>query len=173
MKELEPQLALLKNYEVDFIVVGGVAVVAHGADYLTHDLDVCYSRGSDNIERLVAALKSVNARLRGAPAGLPFILDARTIRQGLNFTFDTDIGPLDLLGEVAGVGGYKEAREGSITAELFGFQVSILSLDKLIAAKRAAGRSKDLMALPELEAIQEVQKTARTETGNNPADIDS
>ena len=173
MKELEPQLALLKNYEVDFIVVGGVAVVAHGADYLTHDLDVCYSRSTDNIERLAAALKSVNARLRGAPAGLPFILDARTIRQGLNFTFDTDIGPLDLLGEVTGVGGYKEACEGSITAELFGCQVSILSLDKLIAAKRAAGRSKDLMALPELEAIQEVQRTAQSEICSDPGDTDS
>lgn len=162
MIELEPQISLLMKYSIDFIIVGGTAVVAHGADYLTNDLDVCYSRTDDNLEKLALALKSVNARLRGAPLGLPFILDARTLKSGLNFTFETDIGPLDLLGEVLGVGGYKEARDKALTFELFGYQVLILALDKLIAAKRAAGRPKDLVILPELEAIQEIQQSAQT-----------
>ena len=157
MKELEPQIALLNGFQVDFIIVGGVAVIAHGAVHLTYDLDVCYSRAPENLERLARALQSVNAGLRGVPAGLPFILDARTIKQGLNFTFETDIGPLDLLGEVAGVGIYDDAAREAVTTEFFGHEVKILSLDKLIAAKRAAGRPKDLLVLPELEAILEAQ----------------
>jgi hypothetical protein len=158
MKEFEPQIELLKKYEVEFIIVGGVAVVAHGAGYLTHDLDVCYARSAENLEKLAQALQSVNARLRGAPPGLPFILDARTLKQGLNFTFDTDIGPMDFLGEVAGVGGYAQAREGAIPSQLYGYQVQVLGLEKLIAAKLAAGRPKDLVIIPELEAILELQQ---------------
>lgn len=157
MKELEPQIALLTQSGVEFVIVGGVAIVAHGADYLTHDLDVCYSRSTENIEKLAKAMQSVKARLRGAPANLPFIPDAHTIKQGLNFTFDTDIGPIDLLGEIAGVGNYAEANAQAVRVNLFGFQVQIISLDKLIAAKRAAGRPKDLLVIPELEAILEGQ----------------
>ena len=159
MEKLEPQITLLVRFQVDFVVVGGVAVVMHGADYLTHDLDVCYSRAPENLEKLAQALQSVNARLRGAPAGLPFILDARTLKQGLNFTFETDIGPLDLLGEVAGVGDYPEAIKQAMTGKLFGHELQFFSLIHLIAAKRAAGRVKDLLVLPELEAILEAQKS--------------
>ncbi|MEK7830840.1 MAG: hypothetical protein AAB401_07130 [Acidobacteriota bacterium] len=163
MKKLEPQIALLVRFQVDFIIIGGVAVVMHGADYFTHDLDVCYSRIPENLEKLAAALKSVNARLRGVPAGLPFILDAQTLKQGLNFTFETDIGPLDLLGEVAGVGTYLDAIKQSLTGQLLGYDLRLLSLHHLIAAKRAAGRPKDLLVLPELEAILETQNS-ETET---------
>jgi hypothetical protein len=159
MQAFERQIALLAEFGVDAVIVGGVAVVLHGADYLTHDLDVCYSRTPENTERLARALQSVNARLRGAPAGLPFILDAQTIRRGLNFTFDTDIGPLDLLGEVAGVGTYSEVAAGAARTELFGFSVQVISLGGLIAAKRAAGRPKDLLVIPELEAILEAQSS--------------
>ena len=77
------------------------------------------------------------------------------MRNGLNSTFDTDIGPLDVLGEIAGVGGFDEAREGAVTYELFGRTYPTLALHKLITAKRAAGRKKDLAMIPELEAIQE------------------
>ncbi|MEP7336352.1 MAG: nucleotidyltransferase [Acidobacteriota bacterium] len=159
MKELEPQIALLKRFQVDFVIVGGVAVVMHGAVHLTYDLDVCYSRAPENLEKLAQALQSVKARLRGAPANLPFILDARTLKQGLNFTFETDIGPLDLLGEVAGIGNYSDAIKQAMTGELFGHELQVISLTHLIAAKRAAGRPKDLLVLPELEAILESQKS--------------
>ncbi|MGH9800575.1 MAG: nucleotidyltransferase [Blastocatellia bacterium] len=159
MKKLEPQITLLVSFQVDFIIIGGVAVVMHGADYFTHDLDVCYSRTPENLEKLATALKSVNARLRGVPAGLPFILDAQTLKQGLNFTFETDIGPLDLLGEVAGVGTYLDAIKQAMAGQLFGYDLRLLSLSHLIAAKRAAGRNKDLLVLPELEAILEAKKS--------------
>ena len=155
MEEVKQQLELLSRYSVECVIVGGVAAALHGSSIPTYDLDVCYARDLANLDRLAKALTAVHATLRGAPKGLPFILDADTLRNGLNFTFDTDIGPLDVLGEIAGVGGFNEAREGAVTYELFGRTYRVLALNKLIGAKRAAGRKKDLAMIPELEAIQE------------------
>lgn len=160
-KIIEAPLRLLAEYKVDCVIVGGIAAALHGSMLLTNDVDVCYARDSSNLKRLAEALQSVNARLRNAPEGLPFILDAETLERGLNFTFSTDIGDLDLLGEVRGVGVYKDVLDGSLTFELFGHHFAVIDIGKLIAAKRAAGRSKDLIALPELEAIQEAQAMMR------------
>ena len=75
----------------------------------------------------------------------------------MNFTFATDIADLYLLGEVRGLGHYEDVVAGSLKVELFGYSFAVLNIGKLIVAKRAAGRAKDLIALPELEAIQEAQ----------------
>src|ERR1044072_8514761 len=99
-KVIEAPLRLLGEYKVDCVIVGGVAAVIYGSALLTSDLDVCYARDSANLLRLAEALQSVHARLRNVPEGLPFILDAETLHRGLNFTFTTDIGDVDLLGEV-------------------------------------------------------------------------
>jgi hypothetical protein len=157
-KIIEAPLRLLAEYKVDCVIVGGIAAALHGSMLLTNDVDVCYARDSNNLKRLSEALQSVNARLRNAPEGLRFILDAETLKRGLNFTFNTDIGDLDLLGEIHGVGVYNDVLDGSVTFELFGHQYAVIDIGKLIVAKRAAGRPKDLIALPELEAIQEAQQ---------------
>lgn len=156
-KTIEAPLRLLAEYRVNCVIVGGIAAAIHGSSLLTNDVDVCYARDSSNLKQLAEALQSVNARLRNAPEGLPFILDEETLKRGLNFTFATDIGDLDLLGEIRGVGVYEDVLEGSLTVELFGYDFAVIDIGKLIVAKRAAGRPKDLIALPELEAIQEVQ----------------
>jgi hypothetical protein len=154
---IEAPLRLLGEYRVNCVIVGGVAAAIHGSLLLTNDLDVCYARDAANLKQLAAALQSVHARLRNAPEGLPFVLDAETLKHGLNFTFATDIGDVDLLGEVSGVGNYEEVLEDSVTVDLFGYNFAVIDIGKLIVAKRAAGRPKDLIALPELEAIQEAQ----------------
>ena len=105
--------------------------------------------------RLVDALRSVNATLPGAPKDLPFLLDEETLSSGLNFTFDTDIGSIVFLGEVQGVRNYEECLKDSNAFELFDVPCRVLSLEKLIAAKRSAGRPRELVALAELEAIPE------------------
>lgn len=155
---IEAPIRLLGEYKVDCVIVGGVAAAIHGSSLLTTDLDVCYNRNVANLLRLAEALQSVHARLRNAPAGSPFILDSETLKRGLNFTFTTDIGDLDLLGEVRGIGNYDAVIAGAVKVELFGYEFAVMDIGKLIAAKRAAGRPKDLLALPELEAIQEAQE---------------
>jgi hypothetical protein len=162
-KIIEAPLRLLGEHKVDCVIVGGVAAAIHGSSLLTNDLDLCYARDGANLMRMAEALQSVQARLRNAPAGLPFILDAETLKRGLNFTFATDIGDLDLLGEIRGVGDYEAVVAGSVTVELFGYPFAVMGIGKLILAKRAAGRPKDLLALPELEAIQEAQELTHDE----------
>jgi hypothetical protein len=159
MDEIAQGLKLLAEYQVECVVVGGVAAWANGSSQATFDVDVCYARDLPNLTKLIQALHSVRATLRGAPKDLPFILDEETLRRGLNFTFATEIGDIDLLGEVRGVGLYPDCLENSEPLEMFGHSFRVLSLEKLIAAKHAAGRTKDLLALPELEAILEYRKT--------------
>src|SRR2546430_1661806 len=120
MAEIASGLKLLADFRVDCVVVGGVAAGARGSSQATFDVDVCYARDPPNLMRLTEALRSVNATLRGAPKDIPFILDEETLRRGLNFTFDTDIGKIDILGEVQGVGWYAECIQHSDQIEVFG-----------------------------------------------------
>jgi hypothetical protein len=162
IKIIEEPLLLLGKNAVECVIIGGVAAALYGATNLTNDLDVCYARNAENLERLATALRSVNAKLRNALPDLPFILDAETLRRGLNFTFTTDVGSLDLLGEVRGIGFYEEVNSEATMYELFGYSFPVIEIGRLILAKRTAGRVKDLIALPELEAIQEQQLKDRS-----------
>lgn len=155
MIDLQTLVPHLVNGGVEFVIVGGVAATVHGSSYVTDDLDICYARTEVNLARLAAALVPYRPRLRGAPADLPFIWDAGTLRRGLNFTLRTDLGDVDLLGEVTGIGTFEQARQTSIMVTLFDVECAVLSLDKLIVAKRAAARPKDILLLPELEALRE------------------
>jgi hypothetical protein len=145
----------LVDGRVDFIVIGGLAATIHGSAQATFDIDVVYSRKDDNIERLTSVLAPFNPYLRGAPPGLPFRLDAETVRRGLNFTLITTLGELDLLGEVTGGGTYEELLPYSADLEALGVRCRCVTLEKLIHLKRAAGRPRDLNVLAELEAIAE------------------
>ena len=153
--DLEKMLANLVRHEVEFVIIDGVAATAHGSAYVTYDLDFCYRRDAANLQKLVAALGPLNPELRDAPQNLPFFWDLKTLQRGMNFTLKTDWGDVDLLGEVAGVGTFAEVWAASIQVELFGLPCAVISLAGLIAAKRAAGRPKDQLLLPELEALHE------------------
>jgi predicted nucleotidyltransferase len=155
MTDYEAILTLLKEHEVEFIVVGGVAAIMHGTARFTQDVDVVYRRTAENLQRLQRCLAGHAPYLRGAPPGLPFRWDAETIRRGLNFTLTTDLGSLDLLGEIAGGGTYDALLPESEEKEMYGMKVRCVSLQRLIQTKRAAGRPKDLEAISELEALQE------------------
>jgi predicted nucleotidyltransferase len=155
MNQFERLLNALREHEVKFVIIGGVAATLHGSSRLTNDLDVVYERSPENLARLVAALVDFKPYLRGAPPGLPFRFDVETLRRGLNFTLTTTSGDLDLLGEVTGVGGYPNLAANAVEANLFGSPYRFIDLDTLILAKRAAGRAKDLEVVAELEAIRE------------------
>ncbi len=155
MTDFAALLTLLTGAGVEFIIVGGAAATAHGSARLTQDLDVVYRRTPENIARLARALAPHEPYLRGAPPGLPFSFDDKTIRGGLNFTLTTQLGALDLLAEIVGGGIYEDLLPYSIELRLYGVRCLCLGLERLIYVKRAAGRPKDLEALAELEAILE------------------
>jgi hypothetical protein len=155
MTDFRELLRVLTSGGVEFLLIGGAAATAHGAARLTEDLDVVYKRSPENIGRLSAALVSFSPYPRGAPPGLPFCWDEKTITRGLNFTLTTRLGDLDLLAEITGGGGYDDLLPHCITLEPFGIACSCLGLRRLIDVKRAAGRPKDLQAIAELEALHE------------------
>jgi len=148
-------LDTLENGGVEYIVIGGLAAIAHGSSMLTQDVDVVYRRTPENAARLAAALAPLNPYLRGVPPGLPFQFDQETILNGSNFTLTTDAGALDLLGDMTGGGEYEDLLPFSEPLLIQGRTHATLSLDALIKAKRAAGRTKDLQAISILEALRE------------------
>jgi hypothetical protein len=148
-------LELLSQARVEFIVVGGVAAAALGTARATFDLDVVYRRTAENLDRLVPALKPLNPYPRGAPPGLPFIWDRRTVEFGVNFTLDTTLGLIDILGEITGGGKYDDLLSHTLRLDVFGVSCLCIDLDTLIRVKRAAGRPKDFEAIAELETLRE------------------
>lgn len=153
-----PLLRALVDHGVDFVVVGGIAGLAHGSAYPTYDLDIAYARDRENVARLVAALREIGVSLRGAPADLPFVLEARTIEKGANFTFDSPDGSFDILGDAAGVTGYDELRGESIETAIEGVEVRVASIHHLIAMKRAANRTKDKLMVEEYIVLADEQR---------------
>ena len=148
---------LFARYNVEYLVIGGQAAILHGSPKLTFDTDLCYRRTADNLERLARALAEIHPTLRGAPPDLPFILDARSLALGSNFTFNTDLGPLDLLGWVEPLGGYDDLIGRAETYDLETARVAVIGLDDLIAVKKHIRRPKDQAALTELEALKRLR----------------
>jgi predicted nucleotidyltransferase len=155
MTDFATLIRLLVKHNIDFIIIGGAAATTHGSARLTEDLDVVYGRTPENMARLAACLIPYKPYLRGAPPGLPFQLDAATIQRGLNFPLTTDLGALDLFGEIPEGGRYEDLIPHTITITLFGATCRCLGLKRLIEVKRAAGRPRDLEVVAELEALLE------------------
>lgn len=120
-------------------------------------------------KRLAVVFAPFHPRLRGTAENLPFHFDAATLSRGMNFTLTTDLGDLDLFGEVVGVGGYDEVRAQSDSWALFSRLCAVLSLEGLIQSKRAAARAKDLLVIPELEALHEIELHATAQRPRYPA----
>lgn len=143
----------LARHGVDYVLIGGLAGMAHGSSYPSYDIDVAYGRSTENIASLVNALVEMEASLRGAPKDLPFILDSRSIEKGANFTFDTRFGPFDILADAAGMPAYDDLKSAAATVQIEGQDVRVCSIDHLISMKRAANRAKDRLMVDEYVAL--------------------
>jgi hypothetical protein len=161
--DLRALLTPLLNHGVDFVMVGGMAGLSHGSGYPSYDLDVVYARDRQNIQRLVEALREIGVRLRGAPADLPFQLDARTIENGSNFTFITPYGDFDILGHADGMPDYAKLRSDSSVRDILGLEVRVASIEHLIAMKSTANRPKDQRAVEEYIGLAELERAARSD----------
>jgi hypothetical protein len=151
----ERALDVLARHQVRFVLIGGLAGNVLGSPSATYDLDICYARDDDNLERLAAALVELGARLRGTPENVKFLLDAKTLKAGDHFTFATSAGSLDCLGNPAGTNGYADLMKRATSQELVGHAVLVASLDDLIQMKQAAGRRKDLIEVEILGALRD------------------
>jgi hypothetical protein len=141
---------------VEFVVVGGVAAVAHGAPISTFDLDVVYSLAPENLSRLQGALSDLDAVFRGDPRRIA-PGETHLASRGHKL-LQTRLGPLDLLGAISQTVGYDSLVTDAVDLEVEGNRYQVISLERLIEAKRAAGRPKDLLALPILEATLEERR---------------
>lgn len=159
MVDFDALLKLLRQHEIEFVIVGGFAAMAHGASQLTQDVDVCCAFTPENLRRLAGALKDFHPIHRMTPQRLPLELNDANITRLKNLYLQTDLGQLDCLSEVKGVGDFAEAQRQSIEVELPAGPCRILSLDALIRAKEAMGGSKDKLTILQLKAIQERTQT--------------
>jgi predicted nucleotidyltransferase len=158
--QFKQAIQALSDSGADFVVIGGVAAMLHGSDRFTSDLDIFYSRAKTNLTRLRDALAPFHPRPRGFPPELPFVWDEATLRNSSVLTLETDIGNVDLLAEVAGLGPYEEIKARAKLADAFGRCVALLDIRSLILVKRTVGRDKDLLVIPELESLMEAEETA-------------
>ncbi len=148
-------LMRLKNSGLEFVVIGGLCVVYHGVPVATFDLDICCPFGEENVRKIELAVKDLNAVHRLTANKLPLEETRSSFKDLKNIYLQTDLGMLDCLSEVAGLGGYKQVLQQSVLHTMSFGQFRMLNLDALIAAKSAAGRQKDLDAVRLLRAVKE------------------
>jgi hypothetical protein len=150
-------LRTLVAHGVDFVVVGGIAMIYQGSARLTQDLDICFATDRANLDVLGAAMIELGATLRGVDEDVPFIPDGRSLRRLSIATFDTREGAIDLLRDPAGAPPYSELRRRADRVETEGMAILVASLDDLEAMKRAADRPKDRLDLEEIEVIRRLR----------------
>jgi hypothetical protein len=155
--DVRTMLARLSEAGVDFVVIGGIALILLGSARLTRDLDIVFGSGEENLEALGGALVGLDARLRDIEEDVPFVPDAATLRNIELLTLTTSAGWLDLQPEPPGAPSYDELRRRAERVDLSGFSVLVASPDDLISMKRAAGRPRDRIDLDELEAIKQLR----------------
>ncbi len=164
----DPELLLrtLVAHDVRFVLIGGWAAKLQGSPTVTADIDICYARDPDDLERLAAALSGLDVQLRGVDDKIPFRLDDRSLRAGDTFTLTTSLGDVDLIATPAGSGGYEALVTTADMLELDDISVAVASIGDLIVMKRAAGRPKDLIEVEILKALQAEVNSAGNQITN-------
>ena len=144
---------------VKFVLVGGFAGVVHGCTYVTQDIDICCDFSAANLLTLQKALKGLHPVHRMTPRRLKLKLTADSCARFKNLHLDTDIGQVDCLGSIQGLGNYEDVERRSEIRDLGGsLRIRVLTIDSLIKARRAMNRPRDREAVLQLEAIKKMQR---------------
>ena len=146
-----------EHHGVDYIVIGGIAAIAHGSTRNPRDVDFVASTDRPNLERLAAALRDLDARLSDTDAHLLGIdvHDPETLGSGANFTMETDAGGLDFFNDVPGAAPYDQLRHRALVIDLDGVTIRVAGRDDLIRMKQASGRPQDLDDIAALTALDD------------------
>lgn len=154
MQNLGSLLDLLLNAKIDFVLIGGFASVIHGSSMVTHDLDICIMFDPKNVEQLRECLRPFHPKLRMTPKRLSFLDYPADLSNLKNLYLETDLGVLDVIGKIDGVGSFEQVAENAIEIEIYGKKCRVISINDLVASKKSIGRDKDLAVVRELEAIK-------------------
>jgi predicted nucleotidyltransferase len=154
MQHFSQLLERLADAGLEFVVVGGFAAVTHGAVYVTRDVDICAVLTPENVARLRAALADWNPRHRMTPQKVSFLQHPPAGEPLQNLYLQTDMGVVDILTSVLGVGDFQRLNAKAEVLEVDGRKFRIMSLEDLITAKDAMGRDKDKLIAKELRVIQ-------------------
>jgi hypothetical protein len=164
MEQLTEILRRLHEARVEFSLIGGLAGRHYGVTLVTEDVDICARFTPDNLRRIERALKAFHPRHRMTPSKLPFELTDYLCETLKNLYLISDLGILDCLSQVAGLGDFEAVLRQSELKEFPFGRCNVLKIGALIAAKQALGRPHDLMAVTQLRAIKE-----KTESSSGPS----
>lgn len=159
MQDFEKILKHLIKNEVEFILIGGFAASVYGVTLLTYDIDICISFTKENTEKLLRAFEDYNPIIRGRDISLRDKADI--LSELKNLYLITDLGPIDILGSVAGLGHFNDILPYTINLELFNMKCKVLDIDALIKSKKAMKRPKDKETILQLKAIKEKLKSKK------------
>lgn len=153
MQGFSQLLERLADARLDFVIVGGYAAVAHGSSLVTRDLDICAVLTPDNVEKLRRMLADWHPRHRMTPQRLSFLEYPKAGQPVQNLYLQTDIGVIDILSSILGVGDFARLWSQAEELEVAGRTYRVISLEDLIKAKEALGQERDVLAVKELRAI--------------------
>ncbi len=145
----------LRTQNVDFVLVGGLAAIAHGSATTTHDADVCVRFDEATMRGIFRALEGLNPRHRMTPQKLPLGDDPLRYVGNRNLYVACDEGIIDFLGELTGVGDFSRINASAVEMNVGDFSCRVIGLDDLIISKRTLGRPKDQQVARELELVRE------------------
>ena len=152
MQNLSELTRRLIESQVEFVLVGGFAAVAHGVTLVTRDVDICCRFSETNLMRIQKAFADLHPVHRSRP-DMPLELTAAQCADLKNLYLKTDLGVVDCLGEVLGIGNFEEVLKHSVEVELPYGKCRIIDIETLIRAKEAMNRDHDLITVKHLKEI--------------------
>lgn len=153
MQNFSQLLQRLADAGLEFVLVGGFAAVSHGSFQLTRDVDICAVLTETNVAKVREALRDWNPRHRMTPQKLSFLKYPPAGETINNLYLQTDMGMVDILSSIKGVGDFQRLNATAEVLEVDGLKIRVISLGDLITAKEAMGRERDLIVAKELRAI--------------------
>lgn len=158
MKNLNDLLKILLENNTEFVAIGGFAAVLHGSSQVTKALDICTSITPEQISKFRETLKDLNPKHRMTPKKLSFLDYPEELSDIKNLYLQTDLGIVDIIGNVIGIGEYEEVAKNAVTIELFGKKCKVISIKDLISSKEKMDREKDKTTIKEMKAVLATHK---------------